>query len=404
MIRSTQLTLKFSNKNKVDKINLFLDEYKKLTQFFIDYLWDNFAIQQKIPTLIPKEITKQASTWLSARMIQASAKQASGIVRGTRRKHEKRLYQLNKLQENNELRRARKLYNIIKNNPINKPNLDSIESELDERFVKFEIKNETTFDSWLILTCIGNKLKIKIPIKFHKHYNLLNKEGTQLKGIRLSKNKVNISFDINKKEKTTGKTVGIDVGMRVPFTVSDKQYSEDSLNGHTIETVCKRISRKQKGSIGFKKACVHRKNLINYYKNKIDWQNIKVIKIENIKNLRYKKRTSRYLSSFVYREYFEQLKQKAEILGVQVSEVCSTYTSQRCSCCGWTRKKNRNKDKFKCSMCGYAANADFNASVNISLDLVPVSTKERLKKKNISGFYWNTFSGQEPIVPVVQKL
>jgi hypothetical protein len=29
MIRSTQLTLKFANQAKLDKVNYFLDEYKK---------------------------------------------------------------------------------------------------------------------------------------------------------------------------------------------------------------------------------------------------------------------------------------------------------------------------------------------------------------------------------------
>jgi IS605 OrfB family transposase len=193
--------------------------------------------------------------------------------------------------------------------------------------------------------------------------------------------------------------------MRTAFTSSDKHYSEQTLNGHTIETVCRIIARKKKGSKAFKRACQHRKNLIGFYKNRLDWNNIKTIKVEDIKYLRYKKRTSRYLSSFVYNEFFDKLNQTAEKLGVQVIKVCPTYTSQRCSCCGWTRKSNRNGKIFKCGKCDYFADADLNAAVNISLDLKPISVLERQKQSNLTGFYWSSsiVSGQELIVPVVQK-
>lgn len=405
MIRSTQLTLKFANQAKLDKVNCFLDEYKKVTQYFVDYLWDNFPIGEKIPNLLPKDITELVDTWLSARAIQASAKQASGIVRGCRKKHEKRLYIFNLLTKEGKHRKARKLANTIKKKPISKPILNSIEAELDERFVKFDNSKETTFDSWINITSIGNKLKIILPIKNHKHFKELENEGIQLKGIRISKKAVNISFEIPDQSKIVGKTVGIDIGMNTAFASSDNHYSEQALNGHTIESVCNIIARKKRGSKGFKKACKHRKNLIGFYKNQLDWNNIQTIKIENIKNLRYKKRTSRYLSSFVYHEFFEQLKQTAERLGVQVQTVCPTYTSQRCSCCGWTRKRNRNGKRFKCGKCGYTIDADLNGAVNISLDLKPITAKERQKRLNLTGFYWSSkvASGQELIVPVVQK-
>jgi transposase len=111
------------------------------------------------------------------------------------------------------------------------------------------------------------------------------------------------------------------------------------------------------------------------------------------------------LSSFVYHEFFDKLNQTAERFGVQVVTVCPTYTSQRCSCCGWTRKSNRKGKRFKCGKCDFVADADLNSAFNISLDLLPISVKERQKRLNLTGFYWlsKIDSGQERIVPVVQK-
>ena len=154
-------------------------------------------------------------------------------------------------------------------------------------------------------------------------------------------------------------------------------------------------------------------NNINIIKNKyccifnnsqpitIDLKNFNNDEI-NIKNLRKGKRTSRYLSAWAYPLIRDGLVEKSLRLGVQVDKICPTYTSQRCSKCGWTRKKSRKGKKFICTACGFACDADHNASLNISLDLTEISKGERLLHKNIKGFYWYVV-GQEPIVPAVQK-
>ncbi len=58
---------------------------------------------------------------------------------------------------------------------------------------------------------------------------------------------------------------------------------------------------------------------------------------------------------------------KAKIAGVPVLLVNPAYTSQQCSKCGHTCEENRlTQSEFKCLSCGYSANADYNASINIS--------------------------------------
>jgi transposase len=57
---------------------------------------------------------------------------------------------------------------------------------------------------------------------------------------------------------------------------------------------------------------------------------------------------------------------KAKENGVEVIIVPSPYTSQTCSKCGYCEKANRkNQSSFICQSCGFAANADINASFNI---------------------------------------
>ena len=95
MIRSSRVSLKFSNLGKRETLEKITDEYKRITQFFVDILWD----LEKVPLLLPREITSLAKTWLSARLLQCCAKQASGIVRGTKQKFKRRLFIIEKLKK-----------------------------------------------------------------------------------------------------------------------------------------------------------------------------------------------------------------------------------------------------------------------------------------------------------------
>jgi len=65
-------------------------------------------------------------------------------------------------------------------------------------------------------------------------------------------------------------------------------------------------------------------------------------------------------------EFRRQLEYKQSWLGGEVIAVPPQYTSQRCSCCGSAAKDNRKTQaKFACTSCGYQANADVNAAMNI---------------------------------------
>jgi len=401
MIRSSKTSIKFCNKKKKVGIYLFLSEYRSVVAQFIDILWDI----DKIPTLPPKEITTQVNSWLSIRMVQCAGKQASSIVRGTKQKDKQRRFIHNKLLSQGKFIEAERLLKIINKNPIGKPEIHDIEPTLDSRFFKVDFKSKTKeFDGWLILGSIGNKLKIAVPFKKTSHINKLLSTGKLLGSIMLNNKNITFCFEIpDVPKKSEGQTLGLDIGKTTLFSTSNNQFSTKNNHGHDLNSIIATMCRKQKGSKAFLRCQQHRTNYINWSINQLNLENVKTLKLEKINNLRKGKRTSKTLSHWNYRDIFEKLESKCEELGVQVQQINPTYTSQRCSSCGWTQKTNRNGKQFCCKKCSFTLDADINGAINISLNLVWIPTKERQLQKNRKGFYFLEV-GQEPIVPAVPKI
>jgi transposase len=163
------------------------------------------------------------------------------------------------------------------------------------------------------------------------------------------------------------------------------------------------LSRKKKGSKNFLQAQQHRQNYINWSINQINFSGVKILRIEQMKDLRRGKASSRKMSHWTYTLIFDKLRRKSLEKDVLLEEVNPTYTSQRCSNCGWTQKANRKGKKFKCKLCGFATDADFNASLNIAnSELEAIPKQMRLEQRNRIGFYWNPSvspQDEEPIVP-----
>lgn len=401
MIKSTKVSIKFANKNKKDTLVQIIDEYRRVVSFFIDSLWS----LEKVPVLVPKDITDKCDTWLSARMKQCASKQASGIVRGTQAKQRKRLYAIQKMIEDNRLEEAKKLQKIYDNTIITKPVVDDLEMELSSQIVsKVDMQNDTQFDGWITLTSIGNKIKLALPFKKTKHLNrLLNRGGTLTSGVRLSK--CGATFMVNTPDVSPvsdGVTIGIDIGQNSCISVSNGQVVECDPHGHTYMSICKELARKKKGSKAFNRKQKHRANFIHYCVNRINFDGVKNMRIERIRQLRTGVRTSRLLSGWSYKKVFDALRGKVETLGVQVTELSPTYTSQRCSKCGRVRKANRKGKVYTCDHCGLTMDADVNAAINISLLLPEIPKEVRLKGLNKTGFFWNlsgiSLDCHEPIV------
>jgi IS605 OrfB family transposase len=103
-----------------------------------------------------------------------------------------------------------------------------------------------------------------------------------------------------------------------------------------------------------------------------------VISIERLRSLSNRtkqkkklgKKSRKKVNRMPYAIFKEALISVAHQSGIEVVAVKPHYTSQTCSPCGARKKSYRKGSIFKCGKCGYIANADRNASVNIARKLL----------------------------------
>jgi IS605 OrfB family transposase len=97
----------------------------------------------------------------------------------------------------------------------------------------------------------------------------------------------------------------------------------------------------------------------------------KAIALEDLSGIRERttvRREHRYeRHSWAFFQLRQYVSYKAAQSGVPVHLVDPRNTSRTCSVCGHCEKANRkSQESFLCQRCGFAANADYNAAINIS--------------------------------------
>jgi len=97
----------------------------------------------------------------------------------------------------------------------------------------------------------------------------------------------------------------------------------------------------------------------------------RAIALENLTGIRNRTRFRRKQRSKHANWSFFQLTNyityKANLAGISIIFVNPKFTSQTCPVCGYVSKKNRpNQATFSCVSCGYSANADITAAINIA--------------------------------------
>jgi IS605 OrfB family transposase len=414
MIRISSHTTKFAHQSKRNNLRLFLDEYRRMAQVYLDYLWDHPNIfngktldvtNQKYdcPTFLTADINTKlnTTTTLSARALKCCSTQVCGIVKAVLEKPRKRLYILTKLTK--EHQDVTQLRNKITKHPITKPVVKGLKAELNSICCDYR-DTQKYFNGYLQLHALGKTFgKIRVPIKHHRQSRKWC-QGILLKSFLVSEDTINFRWELAApKERTAGIILGADQGYKTVVTLSNGVITQQQdRHGHTLETITKRLTRKTKGSKAFGRTQHHRTNYINWSLNQIDLSSTQVLRLEKIKNLRKFARTSRKLSHFTYTELFSRLESLCTTNGVQIEYINPTYTSQRCNKCGWVRSSNRKGKQFKCEICKHSEDSDLNAARNIAMALRPIGRQERLLHRNRKGFYWNAVV-EELIVPLAQE-
>lgn len=95
------------------------------------------------------------------------------------------------------------------------------------------------------------------------------------------------------------------------------------------------------------------------------------IALEDLKGIRDRvpgyKELRASIGKWAFYEVAMYIQYKARLSGIPVYLVDPKYTSQQCSCCGYTDRENRKtQSDFFCIKCGYTDNADINAAKNIA--------------------------------------
>ena len=95
--------------------------------------------------------------------------------------------------------------------------------------------------------------------------------------------------------------------------------------------------------------------------------NISVIRIEKLDNIRNTARTSRKneknLHTWSFYRLAHYITYKAELRGIKIETVNPKYTSQRCPNCG--TKNHANDRKYTCVVCGFKSHRDRVGAMNI---------------------------------------
>lgn len=330
MIRRVKVSLNEANAGKLDALHTFMLEAQRVVRLYIDILWDKQQIYGKFVNI-------RVDTWLSARMQQALGKQALEIVKSQRKRKKRTKPQFNKMTFN-----------------------------LDSRFV--DVQNMgNSFDLWVKLSSIGNKMILKLPFNRHRHFNQF-KDWTLNKSARISyvhgKYFLDMFFEKEEPEKKAkGKHVAIDIGYKKLIVTSEnKRVGNDS--------IYKKIARKKQGSKAFKRALIERDEAINVACKQIMDDDTSVLYVEDLKEVKkdsrgkIHKHFNNKLQRWSYPKVLGKLSMLCEEQGVTMIRISPAYTSQRCSKCGVICKSNRKGGNYKCA-CGNEMDADYNAALNI---------------------------------------
>ncbi|MBW2671839.1 MAG: transposase [Deltaproteobacteria bacterium] len=345
ILRSSKLSFKEATEAKLAILQKIAEDYRRAVNWFIDWYW-----QHGLRRFPETEVVNACPVdWFTHRMKKVAAQQALGIVRVAckRGRKTKPEYKQLKIQAQCTIARLR------------------------------QPKEAESFDYWLELRCIGNKLRLDLPLKANKHFNRFVAEGwKQHSGLLIDVKRRTVTVVFEKDEKPADDTshpVAVDIGASsCLFACAD--FAHAGCLGLQIGDLLQKVARKQHGSKRQKKA---RRRLRHYIdeqvKNLLKAFQPSCVVAERLHNVLQRTKQDRKLNKAVrcllggwcYRYALERLRMTCEVNRVGFHVVPPQYTSQRCPACGHIEESNRRGRMFRCRQCGYIDHADLVAARNI---------------------------------------
>lgn len=339
MIRTVNIHVTHLTARKQAQIDALCQAYRAAVNFYIQSLWETPGkLDKQTLDRLPLEKTR-----LSARYRGSALKQALGIVISTRR-----------------ALKATKKWGTC---PVYIGNIP-----LCSMFVDIQ-PGRGSFDYVLRLATLNSGHRTLIPFNSHRRLNhWLKQPGAQLKNAcQLNERGIKLFVELpDLPPVSEGRIIGVDAGMHKLIMTSD-----NSSLGTEFKVVSSKLRRRRPGSRNFRQTLTERNQLINRTVNGLPWSELKVIGMEDLKNLKRGKKASRgkafrkALAPWTYAKLLNRIEVKALENRVLPVRVPPAYSSQECPTCGMVSKLNRRGESFACVRCSYTADADYVGAVNI---------------------------------------
>ena len=262
---------------------------------------------------------------------------------------------------------------------------------------KLEPSEDSSFDYWLTIATLEKGCPIKIPVKLADYHKETLKEKKLNSSVSLNKRDntwwLTVTYDEEVAVKTTpdAPVVGIDVGIANFITTSTGKHYGTMHGKLKARHKRDRAKRRRKAKL---RACLEKKGVkkLPSTSSRTGQQLMRQTKQEinravnecyadpdhagvqfayeqlSVASMRFKARAmNAYLKASNLAHIPQQIAWNAEKRGGMATPVISAYSSQECSVCHYTDRKNRPDQRtFRCQVCGFEAHADHNASVNLS--------------------------------------
>ncbi len=339
--RSVKCSLRFVNRHKLQLLDIIRQEYARVVNCYIDLWWEDTPVKAELKK---DKIYLVTDTWFTYRMRVVAAREAIDMIVSTKRAPKKCNRELLKpLHTGKRMIWSANVANLVS-------------SKVPE------------FDAWLQIRSIGNKIKLDIPIRFHRQFNKWNECGRRLNSYVILEDSVQFAFEVETGPKqASDRCVGVDTGIKKLATLNTGiKLGED------IEQIVEKIKRCRWGSKGQKRARAHLRQRMGEVAKEIC--NIaSLVVVENLRQMNYKTKVKRRLTktmrrslgAWAYSYWLERLQMTTEEMNVSFRRVSPYHTSQRCNACGHTERSNRKGENFLCRKCEHADDADINAAKNI---------------------------------------